>query len=171
MGLFGNSSMSASPAPPPSYATPPNPSAFNMSPSQSPPVPSPAPTMAMAQPAQPPAPRLQSYIAYDKNDLKVTLTPQTSPAKPGLVMILARFQVSGDIPAVGLTFQAAVPKVGFFRRMSAISRLIHSAVDPAAEYAADVQPRHKSRVYRNTADARHCSSRGESLHQTFVPPL
>jgi hypothetical protein len=43
--------------------------------------------------------------------LKVTLTPQTSAARPGVVNILARFQVSGTNPAIALNFQAAVPKV------------------------------------------------------------
>ncbi|KAH7914808.1 adaptin N terminal region-domain-containing protein [Hygrophoropsis aurantiaca] len=77
------------------------------------------PTFSMPQgqgpPPQPPqqqaaAPRLASYTAYDKNELKITLTPQTSAARPGAVKVLARFQVSGSTPASGLTFQAAVPK-------------------------------------------------------------
>jgi len=55
-------------------------------------------------------PQLTSYTAYDKNDVKITLTPQTSAARPGVVMILARFQVSGGVPATSLSFQAAVPK-------------------------------------------------------------
>lgn len=108
MGLFGNSSATASPAP--SYsASPVVPSAFNLAQSQAPPAASPPPPQTVAQP---PAQRLQSYTAYDKNDLKITLTPQASPNKPGLVLILARFQVGGSSPATGLTFQAAVPKVG-----------------------------------------------------------
>ena len=73
------------------------------------------PTQAQAQSPPTPAvatqPRLTSYTAYDKNDIKITLTPQTSAARPGIVMILARFQVSGSEPATGLSFQAAVPKV------------------------------------------------------------
>ncbi|KAF9071338.1 adaptin N terminal region-domain-containing protein [Rhodocollybia butyracea] len=119
--IFGSSGQASSPAstgtasPPPtapspapvSAASPPPPtmssnplSAFSLPQSQSP-----APT-----PAAPPASRLTSYTAYEKNTLKITLTPQTSAAKPGIVMILARFQVSGGAPATGLTFQAAVPK-------------------------------------------------------------
>ncbi|KIJ20668.1 hypothetical protein PAXINDRAFT_6462 [Paxillus involutus ATCC 200175] len=67
-------------------------------------VPSPRP------PQQSTAPRLTSYTAYDKNTVKITLTPQTSVARPGVVNILARFQVSGSNAASGLNFQAAVPK-------------------------------------------------------------
>jgi AP-1 complex subunit gamma-1 len=55
--------------------------------------------------------RFPSYTAYDKNELKITLTPQTSAAKPGIVLILARFQVTGSNEATSLNFQAAVPKV------------------------------------------------------------
>ncbi|KAJ7066756.1 adaptin N terminal region-domain-containing protein [Mycena amicta] len=63
-----------------------------------------------APPVQPAQARLTAYPAYEKNDLKITLTPQTSSAQPGTVMILARFQVTGLSPATGLSFQAAVPK-------------------------------------------------------------
>ena len=52
-----------------------------------------------------------SYTAYEKNELKITLTPQTSAQRPGVVNILARFQVMGSVPVQGLAFQAAVPKV------------------------------------------------------------
>ena len=85
----------------PSYSSPP-PSLFTPTPTQaqSPPTP-----VVAAQP------RLTSYTAYDKNDVKITLTPQTSAARPGVVMILARFQVSSSQAATSLSFQAAVPKV------------------------------------------------------------
>jgi AP-1 complex subunit gamma-1 len=111
LNLFGTSggnlpSAPATPHPlavPSSYTSPPS-SLFT-------------PTQAQAQAQSPPTPavaaqpRLTSYTAYDKNDIKITLTPQTSAARPGVVMILARFQVSGSEPATGLSFQAAVPKV------------------------------------------------------------
>ena len=108
LNLFGTSSnlpsAPATPQPstvPPSYTSPPS-SLFT-------------PTQAQAQSPPTPAvaaqPRLTSYTAYDKNDVKITLTPQTSAARPGVVMILARFQVSGSVAATGLSFQAAVPKV------------------------------------------------------------
>jgi len=54
--------------------------------------------------------RLTAYTAYEKNELKVTLTPQTSPNRPGIVNVLARFQVTGQNAAAGLSFQVAVPK-------------------------------------------------------------
>jgi AP-1 complex subunit gamma-1 len=71
--------------------------------------------------AQPSAPRpqLAAYSAYEKNGLKITLTPQTNPAKPGYINILARFQVMGASAANGLSFQAAVPKVSVTPPLSA----------------------------------------------------
>ncbi|KAG1829523.1 Coatomer/clathrin adaptor appendage, Ig-like subdomain-containing protein, partial [Suillus subalutaceus] len=103
LGLFDSSPSPALSAPAPSSTT----SAFaTFSPqpqSQAPPQPSP-------QQQHPPAPRLTSYTAYDKQELKITLTPQTSAARPGVVNIMARFQVSGSNAATGLNFQAAVPK-------------------------------------------------------------
>ena len=82
------------------------------------PQPQPQPSMsslfdvAAATPPPPvPTSRLTAYTAYDKHEVKITLTPQVSVAKPGIVNILARFQVTGSTPASGLNFQAAVPKV------------------------------------------------------------
>ncbi|KAI0700112.1 gamma-adaptin [Cerioporus squamosus] len=85
------------------------------------PAPAPAPAMqslfsaaatvpqaASPPPAQAVAP--SGYTAYDKNELRITLTPQTSPTRPGLVRILANFQATGASPLSGLNFQAAVPK-------------------------------------------------------------
>lgn len=68
----------------------------------------PAPTPAAAAPA-PQTPQLQTYTAYDKNGLKITLTPRVS-AQPGVVQILARFTSAN--PVTGVNFQVAVPKVG-----------------------------------------------------------
>ncbi|KZT65038.1 gamma-adaptin [Daedalea quercina L-15889] len=59
-------------------------------------------------PPQPAQSRLTAYPAYDKNELRIMLTPQVP--KPGVVNILARFQVTGSSAATGLNFQAAVPK-------------------------------------------------------------
>ncbi|KAG6854249.1 hypothetical protein C0991_008942 [Blastosporella zonata] len=97
LGLFGSSTTitpNTSTSPPPAVTAA---SAFSLLQTQSP-------------PPQPPAQKLTAYTAYEKNELKITLTPQTNAAKPGVVMILARFQVSGDSAASGLNFQAAVPK-------------------------------------------------------------
>lgn len=96
LGLFDSPApAAASPAPPAAAAT----SAFSLPQTQPPPP-----------QAQPAAPRLTAYPAYDKNELRISLTPQTSPQRPGIVNILARFQVTGSTPATGLNFQAAVPK-------------------------------------------------------------
>lgn len=75
-----------------------------------------SPTTSIAQPTPTPAPsaappRLASYTVYEKNELKITLTPQTSAARPGVVNIMARFQVTGSNAASTINFQAAVPKV------------------------------------------------------------
>jgi AP-1 complex subunit gamma-1 len=104
LGLFGSSTISSTPSP----AAPS--SAFSSPQAQSPPP----------QPPQPTAPRLTSYTAYEKNELKITLTPQTSAAKPGVVVILARFHVMGGNPVTELNFQAAVPKVTFSSTHSAV---------------------------------------------------
>jgi len=110
MGLFGTTSAPGVQTPHPNAKPPSYPSAPASS----------FPPTAVLQAASPPQPttttappqqRLTAYPAYEKNDLKITLTPQTSAAKPGVVMILARFQVSGSEAATGLSFQAAVPKV------------------------------------------------------------
>jgi AP-1 complex subunit gamma-1 len=111
LGLFSSTPAPASTSLHVPPASAPAGSAFSLpqSQSQSQP-PAPAPTAAPPSAALM-APRLTSYTAYDKNELKITLTPQTSPARPGVVMILARFQASGTTPVTGLSFQAAVPKV------------------------------------------------------------
>ena len=79
------------------------------------PAPAPAlsPTPAVASPRANPtaAPRLQSYTAYNKNDLVISLTPQRSATQKGVVDILARFQVTGSSTVTGINFQVAVPKV------------------------------------------------------------
>ncbi|KAI0276997.1 Adaptor protein complex AP-1 gamma subunit [Russula aff. rugulosa BPL654] len=51
-----------------------------------------------------------SYTAYNKNDVLISLTPQRSTTQPGVVDILARFQVKGSTAATNLNFQVAVPK-------------------------------------------------------------
>jgi AP-1 complex subunit gamma-1 len=77
------------------------------------PAPSPSTSSApsAAAPASQPAkPQLQSYTAYEKNGLKITLTPKVNPAQQGMVQILARFTATGD-GVRNVNFQAAVPKV------------------------------------------------------------
>ncbi|KAJ2918673.1 hypothetical protein MD484_g1740, partial [Candolleomyces efflorescens] len=106
LGLFGSSSISATPATVPQ--TPSVPMSYPATPATA--VPATLTQAIPVTPATPSAPRLTAYSAYDKNGLKVTLTPQTSAAKPGIVMILARFQASGGSAIDGISFQAAVPK-------------------------------------------------------------
>lgn len=69
-----------------------------------------APTVAPASTSAV-KPQLQSYTAYDKNSLKITLTPKVSPGQPGVVQILARFTTSGTEKIEGVNLQVAVPKV------------------------------------------------------------
>lgn len=107
MGLFGpgpTSSPAPAPVPPSNNIM----SAFSLPQTQSPVSPPPQPQEATVS-------RLTSYTAYDKNELKITLTPQTSAARPGIVNILAKFQTSGT-SVTGLNFQAAVPKVNLFSK-------------------------------------------------------
>lgn len=105
LGLFDSTPSTAAPAPSVSLfnsaSPPPQPQRSASSLFEATPVAAPAPA---------PAPRLTAYTAYDKNEVKITLTPQVSAAKPGLVNILARFQITGLTPASGFNFQAAVPK-------------------------------------------------------------
>ena len=107
LSLFGTSSQTPVPA-----STSTGPSA-SFAPSSLPPTPVSAfpSTPAVATPVQPPQQRLTAYPAYEKNGLKISLTPQPLAARPGVVMILARFQVTGSETAINLNFQAAVPKV------------------------------------------------------------
>ena len=109
MSLFNASS------PPPSASSPPpapasSASLFDMvTPSSSAPQPtasSSAPPPSVSAPAKP---QLQSYTAYDKNGLKITLTPRVSPTQPGMMQVLARFTASERVD--GVNFQVAVPKV------------------------------------------------------------
>ncbi|KAI0629306.1 Adaptor protein complex AP-1 gamma subunit [Trametes polyzona] len=114
LGLFDSpapaapAAATAAPAAAPPYAA--QPSLFGAAPSAaaaaspSPPVPQAASPPPAAAPATP------GYTAYDKNELRITLTPQTSPTRPGLVRIIAHFVATGANPLTGLNFQAAVPK-------------------------------------------------------------
>lgn len=108
MSLFDSSPATSSPAPTPAPAAAAGGSLFDLASTPSPPptTRSPPPAPAAARPPQ--APQLQSYTAYEKNGLKITLTPKVS-AQPGVVQILARFTSAS--PVEGVNFQVAVPKV------------------------------------------------------------
>ncbi|KDQ30081.1 hypothetical protein PLEOSDRAFT_1053480 [Pleurotus ostreatus PC15] len=104
LGLFGSTPAPSAPAPAPAT------SLFSQTTAASPPLSNISQATPISVPPQPPAPRLTAYTACDKNELQITLTPQTSAAKPGMVMILAKFQVSGSNVVTNMNFQAAVPK-------------------------------------------------------------
>jgi AP-1 complex subunit gamma-1 len=57
------------------------------------------------------AQRPTGYVAYDKNSLKISLNPQVSAQRPGVVLVTASFEVTGTHEAQKVNFQAAVPKV------------------------------------------------------------
>ena len=133
--IFGSSSMDSTPA----ASAPAQParnanadimSLFSSTPTASTQTPAPAqsssgslldmvtPAATSAPPAQAQAPataqpaaksQLQSYTAYEKNGLKITLTPRVSPTQPGVVQVLARFIATEAVQ--GINLQVAVPKV------------------------------------------------------------
>ncbi|KAI0642162.1 Adaptor protein complex AP-1 gamma subunit [Trametes meyenii] len=109
LGLFDSpSAPAAAPAAaaaPPSYAA--QSSLFGAVAAAAAPSP-PMPHAASPPPAQ--AAVATGYTAYDKNELRISLTPQTSPTRPGLVRVLAHFTATGANTVTGLNFQAAVPK-------------------------------------------------------------
>ncbi|CAE6419473.1 unnamed protein product [Rhizoctonia solani] len=80
---------------------------FDSTPAPQPPAPKPA-TPAPA-PAPAPAQNRPTFVAYDKNGLKITLVPQVLPSKPGMVQIQARFETTNG-PVQGVSFQVAVPR-------------------------------------------------------------
>jgi AP-1 complex subunit gamma-1 len=158
LGLFGSSAPATVASP--TQALPSNPaSAFSLPQTQTPPA------------SQPPvAPRLTSYSAYDNNELKVTLTPQTVVGRPGVINILARFQVVGMNPVTGLNFQAAVPKV-----TSGRSSVIEYHADGYPFYqvttitnASYVQPSRESWCHRDTTDACGRTCRRKSPRDVLV---
>ena len=104
LGLFGSSGgAAAQPAP----AAAPLASLFGQTA-----APVPAPASAPATAVQPPASQqqAQTYTAYEKNGLKVSLRPQVSATRPGVVLVTARFEATGVAAITGINFQAAVPK-------------------------------------------------------------
>lgn len=52
----------------------------------------------------------KAYTAYNKNGLKITLTPSVNPGRTEIVNITAKFEASGGQQVQGVNFQAAVPK-------------------------------------------------------------
>ena len=127
------------------------------------PMPTPIPQSAFSlpqtqSPLQHQQQRLTAYTAYEKNELKVTLTPQINPNRPGIVNILARFQVTGQNVAAGLSFQVAVPKVRFvsswlFVDSRAGVDIRARTVDSATADAGDIESERESWKCRDATDA------------------
>lgn len=150
LGLFG-STPSATPTPP-SYTSPTTTSnpLFGLAQAQ------PPPPQAQAQP------QAQSYTVYDSHELKITLTPQVSPAKPGLVLLMARFQVSGSTVASNVNFQVAVPRVSYLMAFcEQCNGTDLRTVDSTTADAADVELHCHSRSNGDAGIARSVSCRGE----------
>ncbi|KAI0731141.1 Adaptor protein complex AP-1 gamma subunit [Earliella scabrosa] len=104
LGLFDSPAApvsTPSPAPAPAAAAAPSMQSLFAAAATVPQAASPPPTQAATPPG---------YSAYDKNELRITLNPQTSATRPGLVRIIASFQATGANPVTALNFQAAVPK-------------------------------------------------------------
>lgn len=71
-------------------------------------APSPQPQPRAAPSAQP---AMTAYTAYEKNGLKITLTPRASPTQAGVIQILAKFTSYEGSVVKNVNFQAAVPRV------------------------------------------------------------
>ncbi|EUC60879.1 gamma-adaptin (adaptor HA1/AP1 adaptin gamma subunit), putative [Rhizoctonia solani AG-3 Rhs1AP] len=114
LGLFDSTPVSAA-TPPPAPAA--NGTGlgglFDSVPVAQPTPPKPAtPTLAPAPalaPASAPAQNRPTFVAYDKNGLRVILVPQVLPSKPGMVQVQARFEATSG-PVQGVSFQVAVPR-------------------------------------------------------------
>jgi AP-1 complex subunit gamma-1 len=164
LGLFDSPTPSASPQAqqaPPSAAM----SLFDLD----------TPAAPAAPPPKPATPNLPSYTAYNKNDVVISLTPQRSTAQPGVVDILARFQVKGSTAAIGLNFQVAVPKVSnnqppspnllpLQSTLTVSAPLFYfprSSTDTTVTNATHVTSGCQPRSNRDTANAHYCSNRRE----------
>ncbi|QRV89218.1 adaptin (adaptor HA1/AP1 adaptin gamma subunit) [Ceratobasidium sp. AG-Ba] len=71
--------------------------------------PAPAPVPAQRPTAPAAAPNRPTFVAYEKNGLRITLVPQVLAARPGMIQIQARFEALAG-PVSGVSFQVAVPR-------------------------------------------------------------
>lgn len=125
LDLFGNASVSGGGAPAAAMSPPPPSSSTSgladmdifgggagagTSASASKAAPAAPAAMTSPPPQQPPSSSsaIRPYTAYDKQGLKVTLTPKPNPSRPEIINILAEYTSSADIE--NLSLQAAVPK-------------------------------------------------------------
>ncbi|KAH9820550.1 adaptin N terminal region-domain-containing protein [Melampsora americana] len=70
-------------------------------------------SMVIETPAAPP-----SFVAYDRNGLKVSLLPSKDPTAKNVLKITAQFTTTGIEPILGVNFQAAVPKTQRLQMLS-----------------------------------------------------
>ncbi|GAA5866099.1 hypothetical protein JCM8547_000597 [Rhodosporidiobolus lusitaniae] len=105
MSLFGSTSLS--PQPTGASASPASNDLFSALSSTPSTAPSPSPTPAPA-PQQPAGP--QPHEAYNRNGLRITLTPIRDQNNRNVVNILAKFTSVSGGAVDGVNFQAAVPK-------------------------------------------------------------
>ncbi|GAA6036368.1 hypothetical protein JCM8097_001688 [Rhodosporidiobolus ruineniae] len=106
MSLFGSTSISPQPT-----GTSASSASNNLFSALSSTAPSPAPPAAAApvpQPVAVPAAGPQAHEAYNRNGLRITLTPVRDAGNRNVVNILAKF--TAEQPVQGVNFQAAVPK-------------------------------------------------------------
>jgi AP-1 complex subunit gamma-1 len=117
MGLFGPSNPTSTPSAP---------SASSLLSQQQP---APSQQQQQQQPratAPPSAGAPTPYTAYEKNGLKVTLTPRASPTQAGVIQILAKFTSLDGGVIKNVNFQAAVPRVRYFSSPLSPPRLFRS---------------------------------------------
>lgn len=154
MSLFGGSSASTTSAPPTNGGSNTLLDLMSSS-SSSQPTPS-AQAQSAAAAAGPAKAQLQSYSAYDKNGLKITLTPKVSPTQSGMVQILARFTASEDVQTVNL--QVAVPKVSHVEPQTRVDAYLP---DTTVANASNVKRRYLCRRYGDSTNAYTRPSRRE----------
>lgn len=135
MGLFGSSNTPSSGASAPSSHRTDNGldglDMLGLSSSQ--PAAASSPATAVSSPPQPfhsppPKPTSQAYTAYDRNGLRISLTPSTNAARPEIVNILITFDSSATSAIENVNFQAAVPKSQKLQMLP----ISHSTVQPGA---------------------------------------
>ncbi|GAA5826746.1 hypothetical protein JCM11251_002878 [Rhodosporidiobolus azoricus] len=105
MSLFGSTSISPQPTGASASSTSASNDLFSLSsaPSQpAPPAPAPVPVPTPAGP--------QAHEAYNRNGLRITLTPVRDQGNRNVVNVLAKFTATEGETVEGVQFQAAVPK-------------------------------------------------------------
>ncbi|GAA6012835.1 hypothetical protein JCM10207_005379 [Rhodosporidiobolus poonsookiae] len=108
MSLFGSTSLSPQPTGASASSTSASADLFSALSSSTAAAPSPAPSPAPAPAAQPAGP--QAHEAYNRNGLRITLTPVRDASNRNVVNVLAKFTATEGEPVQAVNFQAAVPK-------------------------------------------------------------